>query len=319
MRSAARPAWFDAGSYTTELAKDKDLHTWVRNHELPLFGEVVPKGFNLYKEKKMPVLLIFLSKISVHYNTWVRELTTLAEEFRGQILFARVDMDVYRDLAFRLGITTFDLPGVVLSNLEARKHFPLHFEYSVQHVKEHCQQFLQHKLAPLSRKQTKPSPERWMQEAMARETGGTGIKDLDTASWDEVVKDSSKHVLVFFDAPWCKECRLLRDKYPRVAEHFRNRTDVVVSTLDVSANEGSFEVPETLPGLVFFPADNKAGIPYLGPRDLEDLKFFLGQKIEEAEATKTKGISAILAPQQQQQQKEAEQLKDIEFPEHDEI
>ena len=158
---------------------------------------------------------------------------------------------------------------------------------------------------------------------MARETGGTGVKDVDTATWDAVVKDTSKHVLMFFDAPWCKECRLLRDKYPRVAKHFSNRTDMVVATLDVSANEGDFVVPDVLPGLVFFPAANKTGIPYLGPRDLEDLKFFVTQKVEDADkklrsASEPEGISAMLAPKPAAP-KTTEQLVDIEFPEHDEI
>jgi len=142
-----------------------------------------------------------------------------------------------------------------------------------------------------------------MQETMSRKPGGTGIQDVYANTWNIMVKDPSKHVLVFFDAYWCKECRLLRIKYPEVAAHFRNRTDVVIATLDVSSNEGDFVVPDVLPGVTFFPSDNKAGIPYVGARDLEELKFFVTQKIEDAE----------------KKLKSATVLQDVEFPEHDEI
>jgi len=215
-------------------------------------GRLPRKNFDLYKEKKLPLVLLFMSKVSLAYKEWLGEMTTVAEEFRGKFLFARVDMDLYKDLVFRFGVTVNILPAVVITNAETRKHYPLQVDYTPKTLRKHCQLYLEQKLAPLARTQLKPSPDRWMQESMARKTNGTGIQDVHTKTWDKMVKDPTKHVLVFFDAHWCKECRLLRQKYPQVAEHFRNRTDVVIAALDVTTNEGDFVVPDVLPGLTFF-------------------------------------------------------------------
>ena len=45
---------------------------------------------------------------------------------------------------------------------------------------------------------------------------------LTQANFDKVVKDSSKHVLVEFYAPWCGHCKRLAPDYDKVSSGDRN-------------------------------------------------------------------------------------------------
>ncbi|KAG9459585.1 hypothetical protein H6P81_004093 [Aristolochia fimbriata] len=119
--------------------------------------------------------------------------------------------------------------------------------------------------------------------------GGTNVKlatipssvvVLTAESFDQVVLDESKDVLVEFYAPWCGHCKNLAPTYEKVASVFKNDEDVVIANLDADKYKDLAEKygVSGYPTIKFFPRANKAGEDYEDGRDLEDFVNFINEK-----------------------------------------
>ncbi|XP_020241100.1 probable protein disulfide-isomerase A6 [Asparagus officinalis] len=109
--------------------------------------------------------------------------------------------------------------------------------------------------------------------------GGTNVKlatvpsnvvVLTSETFDEVVLDGKKDVLVEFYAPWCGHCKSLAPTYE----------NVVIANLDADNYKDLAEKygVSGYPTLKFFPKDNKAGEDYDGGRDLAEFVTFINEK-----------------------------------------
>ena len=100
---------------------------------------------------------------------------------------------------------------------------------------------------------------------------------LTPGNYNEVVKDSSKNVLVKFYAPWCGHCTRMAPAWEELA---RDNTDesVVIAKADCDAHR---EIAQDngvrgFPTLKFFPAgDDKSGQAYQGGRDVTSFKNYI--------------------------------------------
>ena len=61
---------------------------------------------------------------------------------------------------------------------------------------------------------------------------GSDTVELDDDSFDDVVLDVSKHVLVEFYAPWCTYCQRLAPIYEKLGTTFKNEKDILIAKLD---------------------------------------------------------------------------------------
>jgi len=104
------------------------------------------------------------------------------------------------------------------------------------------------------------------------------VKVVVGTTFDEIVFDNSKNVLIEFYAPWCGHCKTLAPVYEELAEKFHDRKDVVIAKIDGTANDfprDTFEV-QGFPTLYFKPAGAGSSIvQYNGDRGLKDLEKFV--------------------------------------------
>ncbi|KAI4365711.1 hypothetical protein MLD38_021675 [Melastoma candidum] len=119
--------------------------------------------------------------------------------------------------------------------------------------------------------------------------GGTNVKIaavpsnvvvLTSDTFNEVVLDETKDVLVEFYAPWCGHCKSLAPTYEKVATAFKSEEDVVIANLDADKYKDLAEKygVSGYPTLKFFPKGNKEGEDYEGGRDLDDFVSFINGK-----------------------------------------
>ncbi|CAI8603726.1 unnamed protein product [Vicia faba] len=103
---------------------------------------------------------------------------------------------------------------------------------------------------------------------------------LTPETFNEVVLDETKDVLVEFYAPWCGHCKSLAPIYEKVAAAFKTEDEVVIANLDADKYRDLAEKYEVtgFPTLKFFPKGNKAGEDYGGGRDLDDFVAFINEK-----------------------------------------
>lgn len=96
-------------------------------------------------------------------------------------------------------------------------------------------------------------------------------------SFEEVVKDPTKDVLVKYYAPWCGHCKKLAPIWDELAEFYKDVPDLTIAKFDATANEADGVEIRGYPTLIFYPKDNKDGVDYSGERELKDFKKWLSE------------------------------------------
>ena len=78
-------------------------------------------------------------------------------------------------------------------------------------------------------------------------------------------------------APWCGHCKKLEPIWNELAKHLKdaNVLDVVIGKMDATTNEAENVDVKSFPTLVWYPKNNKAGVPCKAARTLAGLKTFL--------------------------------------------
>ncbi|KAG6483701.1 hypothetical protein ZIOFF_060353 [Zingiber officinale] len=125
--------------------------------------------------------------------------------------------------------------------------------------------------------------------------GGTNVKlatipsnvvVLTPETFDQIVLDVNKDVLVEFYAPWlvyllrCGHCKHLAPIYEKLANAYKLEDDVVIANLDADKYKDLAEKygVSGYPTLKFFPKENKAGEDYEAERELDDFVKFINEK-----------------------------------------
>ena len=122
-----------------------------------------------------------------------------------------------------------------------------------------------------------------------------GVTVVVGSTFESIVKDPTKDVLLEVYAPWCGHCKSLAPTYAKLAKRFSKIPSVVIAKMDGTENE----VPELdvqgYPTIIFFPAeDNASQVPYQGSRDLKGFTKFIKEnaKVEYELPKKKKGSSS---------------------------
>lgn len=113
------------------------------------------------------------------------------------------------------------------------------------------------------------------QRAPKKQTGPVVVVVADT--FDKIVKDESKDVLIELYAPWCGHCKKLEPKYEALATKLKGESNLVIAKMDATAND----LPDNysasgFPTIYFAPSNSKESpVTYEGPREIDDFEKFL--------------------------------------------
>merc|ERR1719168_455880 len=78
------------------------------------------------------------------------------------------------------------------------------------------------------------------------------------STFEAVVKDPAKDVLVEFYAPWCGHCKKLEPVYREVAKKLEGVSSLIIAKIDATANDVEGVDVEGFPTIKLWRADNKA-------------------------------------------------------------
>ncbi|CAI5482116.1 unnamed protein product [Closterium sp. Yama58-4] len=103
---------------------------------------------------------------------------------------------------------------------------------------------------------------------------------LTIKTFDEVVLDREKNVLVEFYAPWCAHCKSLAPTYEKLAQIFKPEKDIVIAKVDGEAEKFLAQRYKVsgFPTVWWFPKDNKDGEEYQVGRELNDFVGYINAK-----------------------------------------
>ncbi|KAL6457538.1 hypothetical protein MHYP_G00345010 [Metynnis hypsauchen] len=103
------------------------------------------------------------------------------------------------------------------------------------------------------------------------------VKVVVADSFEEIVNDPEKDVLIEFYAPWCGHCKKLEPKYTELGQELSSDPSIVIAKMDATANDvpQGYDV-QGFPTIYFVPAGRKDEPKrYEGPREVKDFISFL--------------------------------------------
>lgn len=121
------------------------------------------------------------------------------------------------------------------------------------------------------------------------------VKIVVGSTFDAVVFDQTKDVLIEFYAPWCGHCKNLEPKYKELAKKFKKYSDLVIAKFDATANDAPSEFEfKGFPTIFFVPAGElNQVIKYEGGREIEDFSSFLQENAVHSLGNNLKGKTEL--------------------------
>ncbi|CAJ2501557.1 Uu.00g044100.m01.CDS01 [Anthostomella pinea] len=259
---------FDEGKSTFTDKFDKDaILAFVKTASTPLIGEVGPETYSGYMSAGIPLAYIFAE--TPEERTELGEaLKPVAEKFRGKVNFATIDAKSFGAHAGNLNLPTDKFPSFAIQETVKNQKFPFDSEkeLTADAISSFVEDFSAGKIEPSLK--SEPIPE--TQEGAVTVVVGK--------SYEDIVLDDTKDVLIEFYAPWCGHCKALAPKYEDLASLYANsefKDKVVIAKVDATANDVPDEI-QGFPTIKLYAAGAKSEpVDYSGPRTVDDLIKFV--------------------------------------------
>jgi len=254
-------------TYGGEFASS-DINAWISRQKIPALGEIGQETYQNYMGSGMPIGYLFINPEEDNTDL-LSSVKEIAKKLKEHLVFAWIDNTKYAQHGVRMGLSGKNVPSFAVDNSAAgtRFLFPEETTFSAEALQKWFDKYLANEIEPHVK--SEPIPE---------DNSGP-VKVIVAHTFESIVKDASKDVLVEFYAPWCGHCKKLAPIWEELGESFADTPNVVIAKIDATAND----VPPQLnirgfPTILLFTAGNKdQPVEYQGSRQLDDLKSFVSQ------------------------------------------
>nr|XP_023395291.1 protein disulfide-isomerase A4-like [Loxodonta africana] len=178
---------------------------------------------------------------------WRSKVLEVAKDF-PKYTFAIADEEDYasevKDLG--LGKSGEDVNATVLD--EGGRRFAMEpTEFDADALREFVTAFKEGKLKPVIKSQPVPKNNKGPVKVVVGKT------------FEDIVLDPSKDVLIEFYAPWCGHCKQLEPVYTALGKKYRSHKGLVIAKMDATANEATSDhyKVDGFPTIYFAPSEDK--------------------------------------------------------------
>jgi len=248
------------------------LAAFVKKNSVPTIDEIGPHNYKSYSEAELPLAYLFVDlTVEGQLDQYLQVVTDLAKTSKGRLNWVYIDWAKYAKHSERLGLTGQTVPALAIEDMKSGTHYAFDETKSVAQdsVTAWINEFLAGTLAPTIKSEEIPA-----------DNSGP-VKVIVGKTFDQIVNDPTKDVLVEFYAPWCGHCKALVPVFEEVGLAVAHVSSVVIAKIDATAND----VTPTLgirgfPTIKLFRANDKANpLDYEGDRSKEDFLSFLQDNV----------------------------------------
>lgn len=243
-------------------------------HVITFSQEAAPK---IFRGEIRTHFLLFADASEGATGKALTAFRTAAKENVGKALFVNVPPSEDRVISF-FGVTAADMPAAVLVSMGADGGSMKKFKFDSAKIEDasalsaFLEDYTTGKLKPFLKSAEAPPAE---EEAVAP------VKTVVGTTFESIVLDDSKDVLLEIYAPWCGHCKSLAPAYEKLGQSVAAAGlsgKVTIAKMDGTLNEIDYEGINVkgFPTIVFLAAGKKATvIDYDGSRDLEGFMAFI--------------------------------------------
>lgn len=255
----------DASTAAFAGEDSEKLDSFVKVNSVPLLGELSRGNAQVYTELGLPLALLFQDPKKKHSKV-ADDITELAAKYRGsdKIGFAWIDAVELKSFMDHLGIADKEIP-LAIYEFEGDGKYVYEGDYDKAKYASWIEDFVAGKLEMA--KKSEPVPEK----------NDEPVKVVVGDSWEDIVMDDTKDVLIEQYAPWCGHCKALEPTLTKVATALKDagHTDIVIAKMDATTNDSPKEYKASgFPTMHFKPKGGKV-TSYDGGRSFKDfIDFF---------------------------------------------
>ncbi|EDN07099.1 disulfidisomerase [Histoplasma capsulatum] len=260
---------FDGGKelFSGKFAEE-DITNFVKVYSMPLVGEIGPDTYNSYMGSGLPLGYLF-AETPEEREEFTAMLKPIAKKYKGRINLGTIDAKAYGAHSDNLNLKPEKFPAFAIHNPAENKKFPYDQEKKI--TRDDLAAFVQAVLNGEIEASIKSEP------VPASQEGPVTVVVAHT--YQEIVINSDKDVLLEFYAPWCGHCKALAPKYEQLAKLYADDPEfaskVIIAKIDATANDVPDEI-QGFPTVKLFPAGAKdSPIEYRGMRTIKELAQFV--------------------------------------------
>lgn len=249
-----------------------NLKTFVDNHSFPTVMPFNDRAIQKVFQQGNPTLFLFSNGNEASVAAEAAFAQSAAEN-KGKIVFAISKPDDgfghYQRLADYIGANTAQAPALMLvhSSSEVLKYQFTASEITVATINAYVSDYLSGKLQTYLKSEEIPA------------TNDEPVKVLVGKTFDDIVINNTKDVLVEFYAPWCGHCKQLSPIYDAVAKKLQHNSNIVIAKIDSTANEVPGVNIRGFPTIKFYANGKKtAPVDFEGDRTEEGILKYLKEK-----------------------------------------
>jgi len=259
---------FDEGKNILPAAEFSTLDEFIAKNSIPLIDEVGPNNYKFYADAGLPLGYVFVDlSVDGQKTKYVEMVTDIARNTKGKMNWVYIDWAKYAKHSERLGLSGSTVPAVAIEKLADGTHYAFDekAEITADSIKTWVDKFVKGEVEPTIKSEEVPAD------------NSQPVKVVVAKSFNDIVMDATKDVLVEFYAPWCGHCKQLAPIYDQLAESLKDVTTVTIAKIDATANDVNPNLNiRGFPTIKLFLANDKANpVEYNGDRSKADLLRFL--------------------------------------------
>ncbi|KAM8732076.1 protein disulfide-isomerase A4 [Acanthopagrus schlegelii] len=250
-----------------------EVQEFFKKHAIPLVGHRKPSN-DAKRYSKRPLVVVYYGvDFSFDFRKatqfWRSKVLEVAKDF-PEYTFAIADEEDFADELKSLGLSESGEEVNVGILADGGKKFAMDPEEMDSEVlRDFVIAFKKGKLKPIIKSQPVPKNNKGPVKVVVGKT------------FDEIVMDSKKDVLIEFYAPWCGHCKKMEPDYLTLGKKYKGEKNLVIAKMDSTANDvpnDGYKV-EGFPTIYFAPSNSKQSPVKFegGDRTVEGLSKFIEQ------------------------------------------